>query len=396
MQSSPQHSPQLGAQPPPAMPPFDAAQAQAMITQLQVENQQLQAMGNHWQQELVRVSQKSIAVGPAPKIPLQKTFNGESTGAVVDEWIDSLEKHIHHYSSHLDDDKKRIDYAVMHLDGKANHWWKSVVSECNAQGRSIATWQEFCKVLRRRYQPIEATTLALANLDRLKQTGSVQSYTDYFYKQIGYVKEMSPLIQVHTYARGLKDAVKIEVIRRKPTTIEEAVICASQAEAFLNVSMSRGGKQQFSSGWANRGSSNQGSSGSSGSSSSSAMDVSNVNMGASGGSSGLAYSDSVGSKFSHDDDDEYSIPPPPRFHPDDETTNYLLAQVESLKQQLASSKKTKSQLNAMFGASSSKGGKVPGLSYEDYQRCVAEKRCLNCKQVGHVKSQCTNKLSLKF
>ena len=108
VQSSPHHSPQHSAQPSPAnMPPFDAAQAQAMITQLQVENQQLQAMGNHWQQELVRASQKPS--GPAPKIPLQKTFNGESTGAVVDEWIDSLEKHIHHYAAPLDDDKKRID-----------------------------------------------------------------------------------------------------------------------------------------------------------------------------------------------------------------------------------------------------------------------------------------------
>jgi len=384
MQSSPHHSPQLSAQPPPA---FDANQAQTVISQLQLENQQLQAMGNHWQQEFARLSSKPV--GPAPKIPLQKTFNGESTGAVVDEWIDSLEKHIHHYSAHLDDHKKRIDYAVMHLEGKANHWWKSVVSEYTAQGRSVSTWEEFCKVIRRRYQPIEATTLALANLDRLKQTGTVQSYTDYFYKQIGYVKEMTPTIQVHTYARGLKDLIKIEVIRRKPTTIEEAVICASQAEAFLSVNMARGGKQQYGgNNWVSRGVSNSGSTSSN--SSSSAMDVSNVNM-----SSGN-YVDATSSNNDNDD----SVIKAPRFHSEDEpNTNLLLAQIESLQLQLANlNKKTKSQLNAVYGnnSSSTNNSKIPGLSYEDYQRCIAEKRCLNCKQVGHNKSQCRNKLNLKF
>ncbi len=79
----------------------------------------------------------------------------------------------------------------------------------------------------------------------------------------------------------------------------------------------------------------------------------------------------------------------------------LAAQVK----QLMSQQKVQQSLLAMFGNRNTGGGSgassggtnlVSGVSKEDYARCRAENRCLNCRIVGHVARDCTKSKSFKW
>jgi hypothetical protein len=94
--------------------------------------------------------------------------------------------------------------------------------------------------------------------------------------------------------------------------------------------------------------------------------------------------------------------------PDGYAESHLLARIYQLEQ---SQQQQQQQFIAMLqrgggsggagrggssGASSSsrpKGPLVPGISKADYDRCRKEKRCLRCKQPGHVASDCEKPVS---
>ncbi len=76
----------------------------------------------------------------------------------------------------------------------------------------------------------------------------------------------------------------------------------------------------------------------------------------------------------------------------------LTAQVNELKSQ----QKIQQSLLAMFGnrgsngATSSGAALVPDVSKQDYARCRAENRCLNCRGLDHIARDCTKPRSFKW
>jgi hypothetical protein len=327
-----------------------------------------------------RLQQTKVQTVKKPSIPPPKAFTGETTGAggynQIDDWIEDVEKNLRHNADYFTSDALVMDYASSYLSGKAHGWWKSTQEERRSSGQQITTWVAMKEELLERFHPIEAATLARMALDKMTQKGSVQSYAEYFYKQMNYIKDMSVADQLHHFTRGLKSAIRAEVLKARPTTIHQAVIVANTQESLLNMSHSQPKYTARS----------YGSVASSGGSV--PMELGNINQGT---DDELSASSSSGGSAS--------------------ASTLREQQLLSIISELQKQNQLQQSINAMFGGNgnrngSNRGGRsrrsnnntrlVPNVSKEDYERCRAESLCINCKQSGHVAKECTNAFSLKF
>ena len=219
--------------------------------------------------------------------------------------------------------------------------------------------------------------IARQSLDSFVQRGSVQSYTDHFYQCMNFITDMGMTDQIHRYTSGLKQEIKSKVIEAKVTTIHDAVNEAHSAESYLG--LSRGSSSgSFKGGrfpqraWSAAGSS---------SSTSSAMDI-----------------NTMGSFEAFEEE--------PQSHRND-SASYRERQLQSQLDALMSQQKMDSSINAMFerhkssgrhpsSSASSSFARVADVSKEDFNRCRAENRCLQCHEVGHVANGCKKPRSLKW
>lgn len=337
------------------------------------------SVAEQMQQRIIALEQQVVAVQakvPAqqsvkkPAIPSPKQFTGEMTGSYsIDEWIDEVEKHIRHHNTYFTSDAAVVDWASAYLTGKANGWWKSTQEERRATGQQIVLWADMKREMLERFHPIEAATLARMALDKMQQKGSVQSYTEYFYKQMNYIKDMSLADQLHHYSRGLKPLIRGEVLKAKPTSIHEAVGVANTAESFANMSQPQ---PRYAGRYQGASATNSGGV---------PMELGNVNQAISeDGASGAEQSHSSGSRAT----------PSAR-------EQHLLHIISELQKQGA----VQQSINAMFqpngGARRAPAGpRVQNVSKEDYERCRTEHLCIKCKKPGHIARDCTGTFSLKF
>lgn len=361
-------------------PALIAQQQQAVIASLQLENAKLHSLGSSIQHQL-KVAQDKLAIASAhrPRIPSPAHFTGE-TGSAADEWIDSLEKQFAYYGSSLQHDEERIKYAVMFFaPGKATTWWNSSSKELTTAGTPITTWSEFTSAVRERYQPISSAMIARQSLDTFVQRGSVQNYTDHFYQCMNFITDMGMTDQIHRYTSGLRQEIKSKVIEAKVTSIHDAVNEAHSAESYLG--MSRGtssgsfkGSRFPQRAWNSAGASTG---------TSSAMDINMI------GSSQAGEEDTSTARERH-----------------------LQQQIDALMSQ----QQLQSSINAMFertkspssfgggrggynsgGSGSGAGGpRVSDVTKEEFARCRAEHRCLQCHEVGHVANGCKKPRNLKW
>jgi len=340
---------------------------QRHIAQLTAQNSDLNTRGIAVQKALEVVTEKLAAVrAPRPKIPTPRIFDGK-IGVAIDTWIEENEKQFLHFDGFFVDDEKKIEHALNFVNHEVGNWYRPAAETAEVNGASIDTWDKFVAAMRHRYQPIESSHSARASLDSAVQTNSVQAYSTHIQSLMTYIKDMSAADQVHVYCRGLKPAIRLEVMKAKPKTLTEAIEKAVGIEAY-----SRGIVQSSSNNSSSYRPYQQRSSYSA-SASSAPMDVNNVES-----RSESDYLDAAPSRESH-----------------------LLAVIQqqqaNFQQQLnALYKKNHDGRSSSSSQSPSSTNKIPGVTREVYQRCRDEGLCLKCKEKGHNASACTKPLRLNF
>ena len=349
------------------------------------------------QQENARLKAQAAAAAAKvqrPKIPPPRNFTGESgTAGQVDDWIEELEKHFrYHGAAAFPDETVQIDFAVMFLQGKAAHWWQAAAAERNAaQQAPLATWAEFLQTVRDRFRPIEASTVARTALDSMRQTGSVQAYADYYHRQMSYIKDMSLADQLHAFTRGLKEAIKIEVLKSKPKSVHDAINTAHLVES-THGPRSASVRSSASCGFGFRSASGSSSAGGAGAG---AMELGNVNF--DGALDGMAEEEA---ETSGADVQAMLLARIAQLESTTTRQQQALAAIGAgggAPRKGAGSTSTAGQHGvAAAAAASSTKQKVPGVSKEDFDRCRRENRCLKCKEVGHVARDCTGRLRLNW
>lgn len=312
-----------------------------------------------------------------PRMPQSSIFDG-SIGLRVDEWLKEMVRQFTFYPDHftgVDAEQMKVSHSIGFVNGKAAAWFDAhqAAHPRVDDAKRIQTFAQLEEQMRARFQPISSSMAARSALDRGSQSASVSSYNTFFYSNLNFIPDMSLADQIHRYTSGLKENIRMEVLKENPPTLTEAVNYAVKVEAYLTLN----GKSSSSYPHRSSGRYNYHSNGAAAaSSSSSAMDVSNINF--------IAESD---------DDFERVDRPSAR-------EQQLEAQVKEMQQQ----HKFYSSLNAMFSSSSQPrqhGGsssnhrdrnrndnRVPNITKEMFTRCRTENRCLRCKEVGHVAYGC--------
>ena len=324
------------------------AQGHALVAQLQAKLQVSNARAVH------------VKVPPIPSF-------GGAVGFSVDTWLRSLTKHFVFYGkSTFPDDASRIRLAVMYLEGPAMDWW-----EHEPHKDQIVDWADFVARLHGRFRPIQAATVARHRLAGLKQMGLASSYANIFQKELTPITDMSEADKIFFFRQGLKPALAQKVLEKNPKTLHEAMDIAITADANFRGSAILSGTRSYSGNSSHRGAS----------SSETAMDLSNIASG--------DVEDEVTMPTFHEEEPESSPSLPAAF----------LREYQEMKaalQKLTVQHRVQQSLSAVVGhhskggkkSSSSKNGRIPGISNEEFRRCWDNRLCLLCKKPDHIAANC--------
>ena len=232
---SPQHSPSAAASsspPPPPLALFDPAHVAA----LQARNNQMNAEGLALQKQLAEVTallaaEKAKGKGPRVKAPLPTPFTGMASnlGGSVDAYLDDLQLQFDYYGpSEFPTDATKIRLATSYLAKTARTWWTNL-----PDSDLITTWDAFVNALHHRFRPALPAEVARRRLKDLKQRGNVNSYASLFQQILEYIPDKSDADQVFDFRSGLDKNIAIEVAKKEPKTLHEAIDIAINAEIYV-------------------------------------------------------------------------------------------------------------------------------------------------------------------
>ncbi|KAK3028175.1 hypothetical protein RJ639_038699 [Escallonia herrerae] len=115
--------------------------------------------------------QESIAMQlRGKKMPEPKLYDGTREARKVD----NLFWHLEQYFEALDinNEKDKVQTVVLYLNDTAALWWRRRYTD----GCDVKTWEKFERELKRQLYPKSVIDIAMINLQRLRQKGSICSY----------------------------------------------------------------------------------------------------------------------------------------------------------------------------------------------------------------------------
>lgn len=266
------------------------------------------------------------------KVAKPSTFTGHFR-ASVELWLFEMKTYLDIVQV---PENQRVQLVGSYLKEAAALWYKYVFEESFAIGVPL-TWELFQVKLLQRFRPIESSKTARVALASLRQIGSVQQYCNTFQQYVTLTSDMAEADKVFTFQRGLKAHIAREVDLREPNTLSEAMNYAIRADA-RNILLYRSGAPKF------------GQSQSQGVVRSTSMEVDNIN--------GVMIADQ------------------------DEINDTHMA-VNS------------TYVQRPFGNRPLRSRRID-IPPSDRERCMKERRCFNCKQIGHNHSNCTKSYSKNF
>ncbi len=215
-------------------------QAQQLFQQMQQQSAELQHL-----RSIVAQQQEHVPAAPAvrfeqqprvyiPKVSRPKPFTGASLSQNLDQWLMSLT--LHFEATRNSDPVSQAQVAVTLLEDAALQWWMSVRKQLETQGRNQdnnpVNFDEFCRLIRVRYSPIEEKNTARIKLLELKQlNSSVQEYCSRSQRLSNILSdEFQEVTMVAIFINGLKPDIALHVEMNQPKTMIEAMSIAQRVE----------------------------------------------------------------------------------------------------------------------------------------------------------------------
>ncbi|EIE90569.1 hypothetical protein RO3G_15280 [Rhizopus delemar RA 99-880] len=149
------------------------------------------------------------------RIPMPSTYNGERNAAVINLWIQEVERYLNFY----DVPKTRwISYGVTLLRDRAQKWCNQLLQK----NEESTTWEKFKVDLEYSFKPSYSEHAARDRLASIKQNRSVAEYVDEFQDVLLDLPRVSDDEALDRFVRGLKDDARIHVLTKEPRSLEEA------------------------------------------------------------------------------------------------------------------------------------------------------------------------------
>ena len=215
------------------------AEKQQMLEQMQrmvQEHQQLEKL--HAALVSSSGSSSSSSSSPAP-LPTSSTpridirvmspppFYGTS-GSNAHQWLMEVERYF--LAVNLGPDAQRVLYASTFLKDAASVWYYSASQEMGVS----PSWDDFKARFLSRFQPIAAAKVARAQLRLLKQRVRVAGYSQEFLRLVQLIPDMNLPDQLESYMVGLHQDLAIEVEKKDPKSLLEAMEFAQRIELMTS------------------------------------------------------------------------------------------------------------------------------------------------------------------
>ena len=151
----------------------------------------------------------------AMKVPHPQQFDGSSqrTSRV---WIDSVDDWFNAHGIVSADTKRPLIFPTL-LINQAKQWWISQKEQWHAQSVQTPSWDEIRTAFLHFFHPVSTSRLALTQLDKLKQKGSVQQYANEFQRILLSTPVMEEQTKVHRFCSGLRD----DIVRALATQLRD-------------------------------------------------------------------------------------------------------------------------------------------------------------------------------
>jgi hypothetical protein len=352
-----------------------AASMQQEVTSLRAQLQQLQSASQSG------ASSSSSSSGPSgpqqqpqggapfkPQVRLMtpSSFHGNTGNANNgNQWLEEVERY---FVVAGVEDPHRVPFASTYLKDTASLWYTALIAECE----SVPTWEDFKLKFKLRFQPLAASKIARATIRTLKHRYKVAGYNQEFLKCMQLIDDMSVADQIDIYITGLQQHVAMEVDRKDPKTLSEAMDAAQRAELMSNH------RKANSSG---------------GSSSYARMPFSYNSRSQGGGSSGNHGGDSAPMDLSAlQQEDLYDEPRGNEMNPQafaQEAYQHFVAAVYNRGGPSRGGFRGRSNFHpGRGGGMQPRRHHAPNLSAEEFDKLQREGKCFNCKEGNHLARNC--------
>ena len=150
------------------------------------------------------------------------------------KWLFQMEMYFEYASI---PEGEKVKHAMIQLKDAAEAWWRShIIETTDPQGNPtpdrLTTWAEFSNRLKQIFTPVPEKKLARNKLYSLRQTGSVQMYTQAFRELTFILDNLSPEESMSLYERGLQPRIINEIYLKEPTNVDEMILLAEKVDAL--------------------------------------------------------------------------------------------------------------------------------------------------------------------
>ena len=150
------------------------------------------------------------------------------------KWLFQMEMYFEYASI---PDGEKVKHAMIQLKDAAEAWWRShIIETTDPQGNPtpdrLTTWAEFSNRLKQIFTPVPEKKLARNKLYSLRQTGSVQMYTQAFRELTFILDNLSPEESMSLYEGGLQPRIINEIYLKEPTNVDEMILLAEKVDAL--------------------------------------------------------------------------------------------------------------------------------------------------------------------
>ena len=149
-------------------------------------------------------------------------FEGKRDALTVETWIYQVEVYLNLLQvanpNLVIDDVTRIQFASSLLKGNAVNWWYMLVQS----GQGPGLWENFKIALRNEFVPQDSQRRNRDKLRNLRQTASVAGYLTTFRNLVIGIPGMNEEEKLDRFCAGLKNEVKIEVLKANPADLNAA------------------------------------------------------------------------------------------------------------------------------------------------------------------------------
>ena len=212
---------------------------QAIMTMMQQQAAAIKALQDQLQAKGKESAASSSAAEILPKFKISQaiastqlktpeTFNGKRPE--ISLWLFKMDQYF--LATDEDSQDRRVYIAANLLQDDAAIWWRAATHHIHTTSMTFPTWEQFKDAITKQFKPLDSIRTARDRLAKLRQTGSVMSYTTQFQSICLEIPSITEDEQYDRFLRGLKDHIRKEIEFREPANLLELTRLAHRYDSL--------------------------------------------------------------------------------------------------------------------------------------------------------------------